>query len=262
MSETNEITKVTVTDVERILIEGDIGTMKPVQRIEYYMRLCGHAKVDPLTRPFDFLKLSGKIQLYANKACTDQLRANHGVSITSLSRDVVEGCYVVTAGGTNAKGRTDMATGAVSIEGLKREALANAMMKSETKAKRRLTLSLCGLVGVLDESEIDSIQGAKKVEFDIKTGELGPEKPAGKSLTGMTDKQQELRALIIQVVTKGEPPKTTAETAECRDLLFKHSGVERVEDLTDEQIPDVIEKINWKAKGFDKNTATKGQQDE
>lgn len=247
MSETNEITKVTVTDVDRILIEGDIAAMQAEHRIEYYMRLCNHVRVDPLTRPFDFLSLNNKIQLYANKSCTDQLRANHGVSITSLKPDVVEGCYVVTAGGVDGKGRTDMATGAVSIENLKREALANAMMKAETKAKRRLTLSLCGLVGVLDESEIDSLQGAKKVEFDIQTGELGPEKPIPKSLTGLTDAQKELRQLLIDVANEGKEPTTQAETKVCADLLFKHSGQERVQALSDEQIPGVIEKIKGAA---------------
>jgi hypothetical protein len=41
----------------------------------------------------------------------------------------------------------------VNIEGLKGEALANALMKAETKAKRRATLSAVGL-GMMDESEI------------------------------------------------------------------------------------------------------------
>jgi hypothetical protein len=37
--------------------------------------------------------------------------------------------------------------------------MANALMKAETKAKRRVTLSICGL-GMLDESEVESIPGA------------------------------------------------------------------------------------------------------
>lgn len=38
--------------------------------------------------------------------------------------------------------------------------MANALMKAETKAKRRVTLSICGL-GLLDESEIDTMKGAE-----------------------------------------------------------------------------------------------------
>jgi hypothetical protein len=40
-----------------------------------------------------------------------------------------------------------------------------------TKAKRRVTLSICGL-GFVDESEIETIPGAKKVAVDIETGEI------------------------------------------------------------------------------------------
>jgi hypothetical protein len=39
------------------------------------------------------------------------------------------------------------------------------MMKAETKSKRRVTLSIVGL-GMLDESEVDSIPGAKAVTPD------------------------------------------------------------------------------------------------
>jgi len=45
---------------------------------------------------------------------------------------------------------------------LQGESLANALMKAETKAKRRVTLSICGL-GMLDETEIGSIPTAGNV---------------------------------------------------------------------------------------------------
>src|SRR5690606_13039724 len=83
--------------------------------------------------------------------------------------------YVVRVYGRDKTGREDVATGAVSIAGLKGDALANAVMKAETKAKRRLTLSLAGL-GWLDESEVDSIPDARHVRVDPNTGEIqGPE---------------------------------------------------------------------------------------
>ena len=44
----------------------------------------------------------------------------------------------------------------LSIGKLKGDVLCNAIMKAETKAKRRVTLSVCGL-GFLDESEIETI---------------------------------------------------------------------------------------------------------
>jgi hypothetical protein len=71
--------------------------------------------------------------------------------------------YVVKATAKDVQDRTDFATGAVTIEGLKGDALANALMKAETKAKRRVTLSICGL-GVLDESELETIPGTQVVQ--------------------------------------------------------------------------------------------------
>jgi hypothetical protein len=82
------------------------------------------------------------------------------VQITS--REEVSGCYVVTARASFPDGRHDESIGAVPIENLKGEARANAVMKCETKAKRRVTLSLVGL-STLDESEVDSIPGAQPV---------------------------------------------------------------------------------------------------
>jgi hypothetical protein len=57
-------------------------------------------------------------------------------------------------------GREDESTGAVALGSLKGDALANALMECETKAKRRVTLSLAGL-GWLDETELATIPGAQ-----------------------------------------------------------------------------------------------------
>jgi CheY-specific phosphatase CheX len=115
--------------------------------------------LNPLTKPFEYITLNGKLTLYARRDATDQLRQLHKVSIEIVAREVVEDCYVVTARATTPI-RQDESIGAVNIAGLKGDVRANAMMKAETKAKRRVTLSICGL-GMLDETEVDSIPGAR-----------------------------------------------------------------------------------------------------
>jgi hypothetical protein len=87
------------------------------------------------------------------------------------SREIAEGCYVCVAQATLPGGRQDESIGAVSIDGLKGELRANALMRAETKAKRRVTLSICGLA-FLDESEVDSVRGACHVAIDPQTGEV------------------------------------------------------------------------------------------
>jgi hypothetical protein len=145
--------------IEQVLISGNLNSLTPEQRVSYYNKTCESLGLNPLTRPFEYITLSGKLTFYARKDCTEQLRNVQGVSIGISSREVVEGVYVVTARASNQAGRSDESIGAVPIDGLKGESRANAMMKAETKAKRRVTLSFCGL-GMFDETEIESIPGA------------------------------------------------------------------------------------------------------
>src|SRR5207344_248865 len=145
--------------MESVLIKGDLAKLTPAERSAYYMEVCRSIGLNPLTSPFQYIVLNGKMVLYATRACTDQLRSIHKVSVVELTESERDGVYVVTAKVTNAEGRTDMAKGAVTLANLKGDALANAFMKAETKAKRRATLSLCGL-GFLDETEIETIPTA------------------------------------------------------------------------------------------------------
>lgn len=154
--------------VELALVAGDLAKLTTEQRLDYYSRTCDSLGLNPLTRPFDYLNLNGKLTLYARKDCTEQLRTVRKISVRIQSREVVEGCYVVTAKASTPDGREDESIGAVPIEGLKGEGRSNAMMKAETKAKRRVTLSICGL-GMLDETEIDSIPQAHPAPPVVQT---------------------------------------------------------------------------------------------
>ncbi len=148
-------------DIEKVLLTRDLAQLSPDQRLNYYNSLCVSLGLNALTQPFQYIVLNGKLQLYAKKDCTEQLRKIHGVSINNVDPKQIGDLFVVVASASDREGRVDSATGAVNMNGLKGEALANAMMKTETKAKRRVTLSLCGL-GMLDETEVDTLrqQGA------------------------------------------------------------------------------------------------------
>ena len=142
--------------VEQVVIKGDLSRLTSEDRASYYAAVCRSVGLNPLTKPFEYITLNGKLTLYALKAATDQLRTIHKVSVVDLTESDWDGIYIVTAKVQNAEGRSDCAKGAVTINGLKGDALANAIMKAETKAKRRATLSICGL-GLLDETEIETI---------------------------------------------------------------------------------------------------------
>lgn len=147
--------------LEQVLISGNLAQLSPEDRVTYYKQVCESLNLNPLTRPFDYLQLSGKLTLYAKRDAADQLRKLHGVSIDKPDITFADGLVTVVVTARDAQGRTDTDLGAVAIDNLKGEARANAIMKCITKAKRRVTLAICGL-GWLDETEIDSIPGAKR----------------------------------------------------------------------------------------------------
>jgi hypothetical protein len=142
--------------VESVIAAGDLSKLPAAQRTQYYAAVCNSLGLNPLTKPFEYITLNGKLTLYARKDATDQLRKLHSVSVHIASRERIDDVYTVTARATDARGRTDESIGAVAIGSLKGDALCNAIMKAETKAKRRVTLSICGL-GMLDEAELETI---------------------------------------------------------------------------------------------------------
>jgi hypothetical protein len=166
--------------ISKVLLGGDLAQLTPQQQISYYRAVCDSLGLNPLTKPFEFLRLSGRLVLYALRNATDQLRHRYNISVQIVARELLEDCYVVTARATFPDGRHDESIGAVPIAGLKGESRSNAMMKCETKAKRRVTLSLVGL-STLDESEVESIPGAQPVPVDLGR-ECSPP-PLNKSLT-------------------------------------------------------------------------------
>jgi len=142
--------------IAEVILHGDLSKLTDTQKVSYYNAVCQSVGLNPLTKPFQYLTLNGREILYAGRDATDQLRNKRGVSLDVTAREVVEDTYVVTARATIGD-RHDMSIGAVPIGGLKGEARANAMMKAETKAKRRVTLAICGL-GMLDETEVASLE--------------------------------------------------------------------------------------------------------
>lgn len=174
MNDQNNSTETSRAEIlEKVLLTGDLSSLSSEDRIKYYKAVCDSLKLNPLTKPFDYLVLKDKQQriktvLYATKNCTEQLRLIRNISITKIDRQIIDGLLIVEAHAIDCDGRTDVATGAVwigSADGnIRGDELAIAYMKAETKAKRRVTLSICGL-GIMDESEIDDV---KSVNMDEK----------------------------------------------------------------------------------------------
>lgn len=159
---TNEITTHdTARLAESFVLRGDISGLSTQERAALYVRLCESLGLSAATQPFAALKLNGKEILYPTRGATDQLAAIH-----RLNRDIIDGPRMLEMGGvtllyckalvTHPNGRTE--TAIATLAGRVDE---NSLMKCETKAKRRATLSILGL-GMLDETEIETIPAGAK----------------------------------------------------------------------------------------------------
>ena len=130
--------------VSQLILNGDLSKLAANDKVRYYNGYCERMGLDPFTKPFDILRLNDREVLYCTRSGTQQLNKLHSVSHLITSRELIEsvGVYQVTSKASLPDGRCTESIGAVNITGLKGEAYANAIMKAETKAKRRATLDL------------------------------------------------------------------------------------------------------------------------
>lgn len=153
--------------VESALVAGDLSKLSQSERISYYRSTCASLGLNPLTRPFDYITLNGKLTLYARKDATDQLRRLRGVSIGKPDITFQEDWIIVTVEAKDRDGRTDSDVGMVNRKDMRGD-FGNAVMKAVTKAKRRVTLSICGL-GMLDETEVETTPDARPSPAQIES---------------------------------------------------------------------------------------------
>ena len=158
--------------IESIVLRGDLSGLGPTESAKFYTQMCEGLGLNPHAQPFAFLRLNGKEILYATRGATDQLAAIH-----KLNREIIDGPKVIDLAGTklvyavcratHPNGRVETATATVPLVDP-----VNVLMKCETKAKRRATLSICGL-GLLDETEVETIPGAVPLAPET-AGEASP----------------------------------------------------------------------------------------
>ena len=223
--------------LEQVVVGGDLKGLSPAQRVTYYKQVCESVGLNPLTKPFDYITLNNRLTLYAKRDCTDQLRDKKGVSLSKPDVQFSEGLCIVAITATDRNGRTDSEIGAVAIEGLKGEARANAIMKAITKAKRRVTLSLCGL-GWLDESEVDSIPDARPVQVDAETGEIADEPKPSTPPERTPEEKAERNALRTELAAHLQ--SLGLEGPAAAKWIGHHYGVGNTSRLTTEQLREAV----------------------
>ena len=185
----NKTEKLSEDTLNNIILNGDISGLEPPQLLEYYKWYCERFGLDSASKPFQIIEFKeGKKVLYCTREGCQQLSKINEVSHQITDRqiqDTPEGkIFLVTARAILPSNRFSESIGAVSLYkadgvwmnqqspkknyfkpngkylSLKGDEYCNAIMKTETKAKRRATLDLLGL-GIMEEQEVETIPNAK-----------------------------------------------------------------------------------------------------
>ena len=233
---------------EKVLLKGDLSDLTPAERVFYYNETCRSLGLNPLTKPFDYIPTEQGLKLYPNKDCAAQLRSKYGVSLRITSRESQGQMYVVTVQAQLAD-RTDESVGAVALvkeqgewktgqngkkyfvpngqtKALSPEAQANAVMRAETKAKRRATLSICGL-GMFDMPDGAEAEDAPRWDFDVTPLQPAANAPAATAPTNPPPADStgdaELDRELLQF-TQATREQRLAKFSEMKKALGEMSG--------------------------------------
>lgn len=214
--------------LDRLTLNSDLSQLTEEEKRQYYYFVCRKYQLDPFTNPFAFIRFkdSNKLQLYARKNCSDQLRKIHGIDAEIVHRGQIETTVYVEVMVTDKSGRKDTAMGAVPIsteDGRKLSPvqLAHALMTCETKAKRRATLSLCGL-SMMDETEVDTLPGIER--FDIQSNTVNLNLPL------QSKQPQDLRSVMVFEQTKKQDDakeEQSMKKLDCYDMMGKVINVHK-----------------------------------
>ena len=251
--------------IDKAVMLGDMKQMDAKTRLAFYRAVCLSVGVNPLTQPFTALERQDKtVWLYANSVCAQQLAALHKISFEDPVRrhETVFGepLYTVQITARLPDGRALPAQSVVSLTKKKKvqrgtwpdgnpkwidaldedgeplliplrgEALANAIMKADTKAQRRATLALIGLGWMQSDFE------GQTVTMNLQTGELMPDgrmTPARRLLDQPSEQTKSTTAHIADL---------SGDQDDLQDALQRARG-HMVADNTDmaEASPPIVE---------------------
>jgi hypothetical protein len=200
-----------VSKIESYLSTGNIASLSPDERVSLLAQVTESMGLNPLTRPVQILSMNGSTVLYVTKGACDQLRAIHNISIRIIEKEVASNSVTVVVSGTTPEGRTDEEV-AVCFGNPAKD--PNLVMKTLSKAKRRLTLSIVGL-GMLSEDETETVPGARRFEVS----EVAQDSPAPRSQSRVVEALRE--RLHVQKAAPSPAPAPPAASVKGVEFSYE-----------------------------------------
>lgn len=241
-------------------LAGDLSKLTGEDRLKFYGALCNFTGLNPLSKPFDWIQFQGKLTLYPNKGCAEQLRKLHKITFDdAFERKAEFGLLIVTVRGTDAAGRRDFATAALPFDDkMAPDVRANALMKCETKAKRRFTLSIAGLTMFARDIEDSDVQPSHEQNIaqietasdraaelnrginpaiDVETVESKGETPITATVATPAEAAKIVSEIAAEELPFGQPiepkpePKPTSNGLTGPDGLLTEETVTKIQDV-------------------------------
>lgn len=174
---------------------GACNNLSPDQQAEYKTFLCAKMGVSPLLQPIDLIPTKNGLRPYLNKGAAELIRDERKISITDIEVSEKNGMFVAICKVRAMNGRVDCDMGACQ----KGNEPENSLMKAVTKAKRRATLSMCGLGAIIEE--------AHPTEYNGETPEETPSPNVTAILEDEAESKRNFQAVVLSKIDVDELPK-------------------------------------------------------
>jgi hypothetical protein len=186
---------------------GETGQLTIAEKSILLSKVCEEYGLNPVLVPFNFILFQGKERLYLTKVGCDSIANNKQLTriITTRHYDIETNIYTVSAMVSDDK-RKEEASASVycasydakkqAFSRLSGEALANAYLKTESKAKRRATLAFIGFA--FEEDSFESFDAVEPLanECEAKTKAI--------AIAMTSTKTKEARKAVVKEVVKEE----------------------------------------------------------
>lgn len=168
----NSVVSMENASVREYFRSGNVAQMSEVEKDYVLARLCEKYGLDPILRPFDLISFQGGQKFYMTASATNQLANAKGLSrqVLNLTIDDTRMIARCTVEVKDPNGRSEVANGFIAVSKFQQppkgdtsgipkkvpldgDDLANALLKLETKTKRRATLSFFGVMDAAGDYE-------------------------------------------------------------------------------------------------------------
>jgi hypothetical protein len=187
-----DLIKMDSVSVREYFRTGNVSQLNDTEKDFVLSKLCERYDLDPILRPFDLISFRGVAKFYMTASATNQLADKKKLSrkVVSIELDAEKMIARCSVQVSDPSGRCEDSNAFISIGKylppskdnpvmkkvlLDGEDLANALLKLETKAKRRATLSFFGILDAgADFEDKPTVQPDPFI--DVKDSEDEPKK--------------------------------------------------------------------------------------